>query len=402
MPIFQYKAYNDTGKEVSGEVEAASNKDAFQILKREGLYPKELSSLKSERFVFFNPLRRHVPLTKLAITTAQLSTLLASGATLYDTLSILINEEENRVLRDVVIRVKERIAEGSSLCVALDDYPEIFPEIYRRMIEAGEASGTLDKVLARLAEYLETRASVQRQVRTALLYPLLMTIVGFGILSFLFVFVIPKITGIFEDTKQTLPLITIILLRIVNLFRNYWPLMLIFMGGGIWGARKFIAKPTGKAFLDRALLRLPWIGGTLTKFYIASLASTLGSLMESGVPILKALDLSKKALGHAAFDTVLNKAITDITEGVSLSESFKGSNIVPGFLTHMIAIGERSGKLEDLLLRVASTYEKDFETAVTRAISLLEPLLILTMGFVVGFIVLAILLPIFELNQGIR
>ncbi|HKZ45799.1 MAG TPA: type II secretion system inner membrane protein GspF [Thermodesulfobacteriota bacterium] len=402
MPIFQYKAYNDTGKEVSGEVEAASNKDAFQILKRDGLYPKELSSLKSERFVFFNLLHRPVSLTKLAITTAQLSTLLASGATLYDALSILINEEENKVLRDVIIRVKERIAEGSSLCVALEDYPEIFPEIYRRMIEAGEASGTLDKVLARLAEYLENRASVQRQVRTALLYPLLMTIVGFGILSFLFVFVIPKITGIFEDTKQTLPLITIILLRIVNLFRNYWPLMLIFMGGGIWGARKFIAKPTGKAFLDRVLLRLPWIGGTLTKFYIASLASTLGSLMESGVPILKALDLSKKALGHAAFDTVLNKAITDITEGVSLSESFKGSNIVPGFLTHMIAIGERSGKLEDLLLRVASTYEKDFETAVTRAISLLEPLLILTMGFVVGFIVLAILLPIFELNQGIR
>ena len=402
MPIFQYKAYNDTGKEVSGEVEAASNKDAFQILKKDGLYPKKLSSLKSERFVFFNLLHRPVSLTKLAITTAQLSTLLASGATLYDALSILINEEENKVLRDVIIRVKERIAEGSSLCVALDDYPEIFPEIYRRMIEAGEASGTLDKVLARLADYLETRASVQRQVRTALLYPLLMTIVGFGVLSFLFVFVIPKITGIFEDTKQALPLITIILLRIVNLFRNYWPLMLIFMGGGIWGARKFIAKPTGKAFLDRALLRLPWIGRTLTKFYIASLASTLGSLMESGVPILKALDLSKKALGHAVFDTVLNKAVTDITEGVSLSESLKGSNIIPGLLTHMIAIGERSGKLEDLLLRVASTYEKDFETAVTRAISLLEPLLILTMGFVVGFIVLAILLPIFELNQGIR
>ena len=140
----------------------------------------------------------------------------------------------------------------------------------------------------------------------------------------------------------------------------------------------------------------------MTKFYIASLAGTLGSLMESGVPILKALDLSKKALGHSVFDSVLSKAVTDITEGAPLSESLKSSNIVPGFLTHMIAIGERSGKLQDLLLRVASTYEKDFETAVTRAISLLEPLLILTMGFVVGFIVLAILLPIFELNQGIR
>lgn len=402
MPIFQYKAYNNTGKEVAGEVEAASNKDAFQILKRDGLYTKELSSLKSERFVFFNPLYRRVSLAKLAITTAQLSTLLASGATLYDALSILIDEEENRALRDVIIRVKERIAEGSSLCVAMDDYPEIFPEIYRRMIEAGEASGTLDKVLARLAEYLETRVGVQRQVRTALLYPALMTIVGFGVLSFLFVFVIPKITGIFEDTKQALPLITVILLRIVDVFRNYWPLMLIFMGGGIWGARRFIARPAGKAFLDRALLRLPWIGGILTKFYIASLAGTLGSLMQSGVPILKALDLSKKALAHSVFDGVLSKAVTDITEGAPLSESLKDSNIMPGLLTHMIAIGERSGKLEDLLLRVAGTYEKDFETAVSRAMSLLEPLLILTMGFVVGFIVLAILLPIFELNQGIR
>ena len=404
MPIFQYKAYNAAGKEVSGEVEAASSKDAFQILKKDGLYPKRLSSPaeKSARLGFFKLLRHKVSLTELAVTTSQFSTLLCSGAALYDALSILIDEEENRILKAVIIGVKERIAEGSSLCAAMEDHPDIFPELYRRMIEAGEASGTLDKVLARLAEYLEARARIQSQVRTVMIYPALMTVVGIGVLSFLFVFVIPKITGIFEDTKQALPLSTVILLGIVDLFRSYWPIILIGIGSGIWGVKEFVKRPKGKAFKDRALLRLPLVGELFTKFYIANFARTLGCLLENGVPILKAMDMCKRVLGHAVFEGILTKAAADVTEGASLSESLKGAQVIPGLLNHMIAIGERSGRLDSLLLTTARAYEKEFETAVARALSLLEPLLILTMGLVVGFIVLSILLPIFELNQIVK
>ncbi|MBI5048570.1 MAG: type II secretion system inner membrane protein GspF [Deltaproteobacteria bacterium] len=404
MPIFQYKAYNAAGKEVSGEVEAISNKNALQMLKKDGLYPKEISAptKKSERFAILRLLSRRTSLPELAAATTHLSTLLASGAALSDALSVLIGEEENRYLRDAVIRVRERISEGSSLSGAMDEHPEIFPDVYRRMVEAGEASGTLDNVLKRLAEYLESSAKIQAQIKTALIYPAIMTIVGFGVLSFLFIFVIPKITKIFEDTKQAMPLITVILLTVADFFRNYWPIMIAVTVASILGFSRLVKRPSVKAFKDRAVLRLPLVGEVLGKFYIASFARTLGSLLESGVPILKAMNMTKRALGHAAFEDVLNKAIADVTEGAPLSGSLKGSVLIPGLLTHMVAIGEKSGKLDILLLSAASAYEKDFETAVARTLSLLEPFLILAMGLIVGFMVLAILLPIFELNQIVR
>jgi general secretion pathway protein F len=401
MPIFKYKAYNTSGREVSGELEAVSAKEAVQSLKKDGLYPKGISSFKEEKKVFRLRSSR-VTSTELATISSQLSTLLSSGATLYDALSVLINEVESRYLREVLIHIKESISEGSSLARALEDHPEVFPEMYNRMVEAGESVGALDKSLARLSEYLETRARIKDRVRTALLYPALMTFVGIGVLSFLVLFVIPKITRIFEDTQQALPLITVVLLGIVGFFRNYWPFVLIAIGGAGWGLKEFIKKPKGKAIKDNLLLRLPWLGKLIMHYFIASLARMLGSLLESGIPMLNALEMTKRVLGHTVYERILNKAIKDVTEGGALSRSLEDSKHVPGLLTHMIAIGEKSGNLDNLLLKAAETYEREFETSVARALSLLEPFLILAMGLVVGFIVLAILLPIFQLNQIIR
>lgn len=401
MPIFKYKAYNTSGREVSGELEALSVKEAVQRLKKDGLYPKGISSLKAGKKAF-RLYGSRVTLTELATVSSQLSTLLSSGATLYDALSVLINEVENRYLRGVFIHIKESISEGSSLAKALEAHPEVFPEMYHRMVEAGESSGTLDKSLDRLSEYLETKERVNNRVRTALLYPVLMTFVGVGVLSFLVLFVIPKITRIFEDTQQALPLITVVLLGIVGFFRNYWLFILIAIGGAGWGLKEFIKKPKGKAIKDNMFLRFPWIGKFIKHYFIASLARMLGSLLESGIPMLNALEMTKRVLGHTVYEKILNKAIKDVTEGGSLSRSLEDSRFIPGLLIHMIAIGEKSGNLDSLLLKAAGTYEREFETSVTRALSLFEPFLILAMGLVVGFIVLAILLPIFQLNQIIR
>lgn len=401
MPLFQYKAYNADGKEISGNMEAVSHHEARERLKKEGIYLKELFS-STTKDISLNRWRFRVSLPELAAITHQLSTLLSSGATLYDALSILINEEESKTLKRVLSAVKESIAGGSSLAKALEKHPAIFHDVYVRSVEAGEISGTLENILAGLAEYLETRAKVYDQLKTALLYPVLMTLVGTGVLFFLFTFVIPKITGIFEDTHQALPLMTVILLNIAWFLKNDWPFILIGICSAGWGLHKLLKRPKGKEIRDRLLLQLPVLGRIAVKFYMANFARTLGSLLQSGVSILNAIDMTKRVLNNAVFESALNKAGKDVAEGAPLSISLKNSGTFPAILVHVIATGEKSGKLDSLLLKAAASYEKDFESAANRLLSLLEPILILAMGVIVGFIVIAILLPIFQLNQIIR
>ena len=401
MPLFQYKAYNADGKEISGNMEAVSHHEARERLKKEGIYLKELFS-STTKDISLNRWRFRVSLPELAAITHQLSTLLSSGATLYDALSILINEEESKTLKRVLSAVKESIAGGSSLAKALEKHPAIFHDVYVRSVEAGEISGTLENILAGLAEYLETRAKVYDQLKTALLYPVLMTLVGTGVLFFLFTFVIPKITGIFEDTHQALPLMTVILLNIAWFLKNDWPFILIGICSAGWGLHKLLKRPKGKEIRDRLLLQLAVLFRMAVKFYMANISRTLGNLLPSGVSMLNAIDMTKRVLNNAVFESALNKAGKDVAEGAPLSISLKNSGTFPAILVHVIATGEKSGKLDSLLLKAAASYEKDFESAANRLLSLLEPILILAMGVIVGFIVIAILLPIFQLNKIIR
>ncbi|MEE8575286.1 MAG: type II secretion system F family protein, partial [Thermodesulfobacteriota bacterium] len=212
-------------------------------------------------------------------------------------------------------------------------------------------------------------------------------------------FVIPKITRIFEDSEAALPFVTVVLLFVVNTLRGYWPFMLIATALIIFGVRYYKRTPAGKRVYDTILLRLPYFGKLLKTFYAATFARTLSSLLESGVPILKALNMTSKVLNNSLFDDLIRKSIREITEGGSLSMSFKGTTLFPSLFVHMVSIGEKSGELDGLLLKAADTYEGDFERSITRALAIIEPVLIITMGIVVGFIVLAILLPIFQLND---
>ena len=438
MPIFKYKAYDNEGKEVKGEIDAPTKGEATGNLKHRGLYPREITEkgrhrtggagssvagttearggrpplLNLAEVGLFS--RRQVSLINLAVFTRQLSTLLSSGATLHESLGLLTGEEENKELKSAIVRIKERIGEGGTLAGAMANEGSTFPELYISMVEAGEGSGTLDSVLMRLADYLEAKAKIQNEVSTALAYPVLMTLVGAGVLTFLFIYVLPKIVGIFEDSGRALPLITTVLLGIMEVLRGYWPLIIIVILALSFGIKRYHSTKRGKGRIDSMLTSTPVLGNMLRKFYTATFARTLGSLIESGVPILKAIEHTRGVVNNTSYKATLDKAVVDITEGHSLSDSLKSSakggsgdgvattaGTVPGLLIHMIAIGERSGNLDKQLLKAAGSYEGEFKAALTRTLSLLEPLLILAMGLIVGFIVLAILLPIFELTQSI-
>lgn len=399
MPIIQYKAYDILGNKVSGSTEASGLKEAAERLKKDGLYVKELCLPTGQKGFFTTG---KVSQAALIVATRELAVLLNSGTLLYDALALVANEKDGNHLAAAFFQVKEMISSGNSFAKALESRPDIFPEIYVRTVEAGEESGTLDGALLRLSDYLEARAKIRGRMTTALYYPALMTFVGVGVLAFIFIFVLPKIAVLFEDTGGSMPIITRALLIVVDLLTVWWPL---FVGGAfvlLIGLRAFIKGQRGKQMLDRLSMKLPFAGGIFFKFQMANFSRTLGSLLSSGVPMLKALDMTRKVLNHAVFESVLRKAVKDVTEGQPLSASLKSSGVFPGVLLHMIATGEKSGKLEDLLLKAAQAYEGDFEMAVSRGLSLLEPGLILAMGAVVGFIVLAILLPIFELNQIVR
>lgn len=398
MSIFNYNAYDASGRMVAGSLDAIGVRDAVQRLKKEGLYPLKISETGLEKGI-----GKKVSAHELALTTRQLASLLSSGATLSDALGVLAKEEKNKRLKAVLFHIKDEISEGSSLSKALCGYPDIFSAIYTGMVAAGEAGGSLDIVLQRLSDYLDVKYRIIRDVRAALTYPIFMSVVGVGVLLFLFVFVIPKITVIFEGTKNPLPLITVILLWLTNFIEYYWYLLIAGGIGGIWGIRFFIKRPSGKAVMDRLLLKIPFLDSLMTHFYIVVMTGTLGSLLKGGIPMLKALEMTKGVLKHTVFNEVIDRAIGDVIGGASLSASIKKrEDVIPPVVCHIITVGEKGGNLSDMLLKVSETYRQEFESGIKRGLSLLEPLMILFMGIVVGFIVIAILLPMFEMNRIIK
>ncbi len=398
MPTFKYKAYNTGGKSVEGTIDASGVKDAVQTLKNTGLFPAEVSESTAGKRRLFS----RISSKDLALVTRQLSALLSSGTALSEALSVLGENTGSPEIRSILSRINESVAQGSSLARALEAHPKVFSPFYRGLVGAGEASGSLDKVLPRLADYMETRARIAAEIKAALTYPILMIFVGAGILSFLFAFVIPKITRMFEESQGSLPVITKVLIAISALFRNYSPLL---AGAAVvcwWALRRYLKSEKGRARKDALILRVPLAGRLLSHFYIASLSNTLGSLLKGGVQMLKALEITKEVVDNAVFARVLDGAIRDCAEGSPLSSSLKRHRVIPPIVAHMVSVGERSGNLDEMLLKTAEAYELEFESGVKKALSLLEPILILVMGLAVGFIVLAILLPIFELNQIIR
>ena len=403
MPTFRYEAFRAGGGETSGVIEAESLRDARLRLRKEGLLPKAIAPAgETAGWRGLGRLRGGIALPELALMTRRLATLVGSSVPVYEAVVTLLEQEKPGELRTVLDRVRERLAEGAGLAKALAAEPRVFAESYVSMVAAGEASGALDVVLERLAEFLEDQDAVRSRITTALAYPLMMTVVGAGVMIFLLTFVIPKIVTVFQDNKAALPLITILLIKTSTLLRKAWWALLLLAGAGLFAYRRLIRREELRLRRDRLLLRLPVLGPLIQKLVLSRFAKVLGLLLSSGVPVVRALDITREVVVNREYRTTLEQVKGEVIEGGSLSASLGRSPLFPPLLVHMIGVGERSGTLEEMLAKTGGAFEKEFDTAVSRFMALLEPLLVLAMGLAVGIVVVAVLLPIFELNQLIR
>ncbi|WP_298433849.1 type II secretion system inner membrane protein GspF [Geobacter sp.] len=403
MPTFRYSAYTAAGRETAGTVEAESLKEARLRLKRDGLFPRELAPAEEEvrgpgRSLF----GRRVGLAELALVTRRLATLVASQVPVFEAVTTLWEQEPAGELKKALGRVRERLAEGGSLSRALALEPRLFSESYVSMVAAGEASGALDAVLERLAQFLEDQRAIKGKVTAALAYPLLMTVVGGGVMLFLLAFVIPKIVTIFQDNKAVLPLITIVVIKTSTFIRGFWWALLIAAAALVWLYRRLMTREEHRLRRDRLVLRLPLAGPLVQRLLLSRFAKVLGLLLAAGVPVIRALEITGDAVVNREYRGALHGIAAELAEGGSLSGAMKSRHLFPPLLVHMVAVGEKGGELEGMLDKAGSAFEREFESAVSSVMSLLEPLLVLAMGLAVGIMVVAVLLPIFELNQLIR
>jgi general secretion pathway protein F len=403
MPIFRYKGYRQDGKESSGSITANTLRDARERLKNDGILPTAIEEENAQAARGgFSFLRRRVGLPELALVTRRLATLLGASMPLFEAVNTLMEQERPGEMRSVLSRVKERLAEGKGLAVALAEETPLFSESYISMVAAGEASGALDTILERLADFLEEQEAIRSKVTTALAYPLLMAVVGGGVMLFLLAFVIPKITTVFADNKAALPLITIVLLKVSNMLRQGWWLLLLAVAGVLLTYRRLMKLDRFQLRRDSLLLKAPLFGALLQKLLLARFAKILGLLLSSGVPVIRAMEITAEAVVNRAYRIFLGEAKIELIEGGKLSTTLARSPLFPPLLIHLIGIGEQSGTLDAMLNKAGSAFEREFDTATTRFMALLEPVMVLAMGLAVGFVVVAVLLPIFELNQLVK
>ena len=410
MPIFVYKAKKGPQEIIEGSVEAGTKEAAVSKVEQMGYVPIRLS-LKEEghtEAVIKSPVSKSlgffdkVSSYDLNVFTEQLATLVKSKVPLFEAINILSSQTENPKLKQIVTSISGELKDGKTLSEALSKHPQVFPLLYVNMVRSGESGGVLDETLTRLARFREEQEEVKANISSALAYPIFIVAVGLITIIILLTFGIPRLTSMFSEAKQTLPLPTRILIAISNGIRNYWYLGVGFIGLLIFMlSQKQVAKKK-KAILDKVKLKLPILGNFNKKAMMAEFTRTFALLLANGVPVLEAIQITVPTINNDIFKLELEKVHSDLIVGTPLSQSMKKSSWFPPFLTNMIAVGERGGNLQEVLLEVAVFYEREVRKINKILTSLLEPAIILVMGLIVGFIVMAMLLPIFEINMGIQ
>ncbi|PID73588.1 MAG: type II secretion system protein GspF [Desulfobacterales bacterium] len=408
MPVFEYSALNARGKTISGIVDAESLSAARQKLRTGRVYPVSIRESRRQavrcggwRESLFRSLARVKPV-EISLMTRQLATLVGAGFPLVTAVDTLIPQTRSPAFQKVLAQVKDAVVEGASFAAALSPYPGIFSPLFTNMVRAGESSGTLEIVLDRLADITEKQQKLKNRIRQALAYPVLMAVIGMAVLFFLITYIVPSIAVIFEDMGQTLPAVTRFLIALGGFFADWWWLILLFLAALPLGIRLFRRTEKGRDVWDRATLSAPGFGSLVRRLAVARFARTLGSLLANGVSLLAALEIVENIVGNVHLAAAVRKSADDVGRGQALGASLGESDLFPGLAVQMIQVGEKSGELEIMLEKVAEVYESEVESAVMSLTSLLEPVMILCMAVVVGFIVLSICLPIFEMNQLVR
>ena len=401
MRAYSFEALDHTGRNQRGLIGADSLDDARRRLRERRLYVVEIGEegdLASQSRSLWS---RRLTATEVAAATRQLASLLRAGMPLVPALGALV-EQSSREMSRVMGEVRERVNGGVALANALAEHPRVFTGMYVAMVRAGESAGALDVVLTRLAEMMEKRARLTSRVRAALAYPLFMIAIGGCAVLFLLSYVIPSISKLFLEMHRQLPWPTLLLMQTSAFVSTWFWLLALAALAAVVAARKWITTPGGRSAWDRWSLTFPLTGDLTRKLAVSRFARTLGMMLASGVPILEAFEIVKHVTGNAIFAVAIDEVKAALTRGDGLASAIRRTGVFPPIVCHMMAIGESSGNIEEGLANVAEAYDNEVEIAVTTLTALLEPLLILVMGGMVGFMVVAILLPIFDMNQAIH
>ncbi len=412
MPVFEYKGVTRTGKSVKGVADADNPRALRETLRAQGVFPSEIREGGGDASVAGkqasgaagSPGRRRwfvgrVKVLELAEMTRQLATLLKAAIPIVDCLSAVSRQTANPRLQLIMAEVRRSVTEGKSLAQALGQHPGVFSPLFVNMVKAGESSGNLDLVFNRLADLTENQARLKARVVGTMIYPIIMMVVGTGVIMLLMLFVVPKLTEMFEEMGGQLPPLTVGMIAVSEFLQKWWWAVL----GGVFGIwvwfRRWKRTESGRARWDRIVLKLPLFGTLARLVAVARFSRTLGTLLTSGVPIVTALGIVRHVLGNEVLSKVVEECRLAVQEGTSVAQPLEQSGEFPPMMVHMVSVGEQSGSLEDMLDNVASAYEVQVDSRITTMTALLEPVMILSMGVVVALIVFAVLMPMLQMNE---
>ncbi len=405
MAVFEYQAINKRGRAVRGVIDAESIRAARLKLKRDGIFPTSMVETRESEpaargwNVKLDLSRRRVSLTQMSVATRQLATLVGAGMPVVEALRALSDQVDQPSFRRVIAEISDAVNEGSTMASAMRNYPKVFPRIYSNMIASGEASGTLDVVLERLADLLERQAALRRKVVSALTYPVLMVCLCLGVVVLLLAYVVPEITAIFQEQNATLPLPTRVVIGLSALIRSYGWVGAILAAGAFLALQRYRNTPGGARRLSRLQLQLPLVGSLTLKIATSRFARNLGTMLQSGIEVLGALAIVKNIIGNVVLEEAVESAITGVREGRDLASELNKTQLFPRLLIHMVAIGERTGQLEHMLIRAANSYESEVDATVGALTSILEPVLIVFLAVIVGSILASVMLPMLEMSS---
>ncbi len=400
MPVFSYSGRTRTGQLISGQMEAASRDVVVAKLRSQQILA---TSVKAKaRDIEINIFGSGISEKEIAIFTRQFATMIDAGLPLVQCLEILASQQDNKAFKKVLTDIRGSVEGGTTFAAALRRHPKVFSDLYVNMVEAGEAGGILDTILNRLAAYIEKAIQLKKKVKSAMIYPTTIVSVAVAVVVFLLIFVIPTFKSMFEGFGAALPMPTQIVLGISNLVRSYF----IFMGLGAAalavGLRLYYKTASGRKTIDTILLKLPVFGILIRKVAVAKFTRTLGTLIASGVAILDGLDITARTAGNKVVEEAVQRTRVSISEGRTIAEPLKASGVFPPMVVQMIAVGEQTGALDSMLAKIADFYDEEVDVAVTNLTSLLEPMLMIFLGLVIGGVVIAMYLPIFKLVSVVR
>lgn len=401
-PIFDFKALNTQGKSTKGIVEADSIKTARQKLKKQGLMVTEIrekTAAKPSASMSVPFFSGNVGVKELSLMTRQLASLVKANIPLVEALNALVDQTEHEKLKVVLAQVRQNVNEGSSLAKAASAHPKVFDTIFINMIEAGESSGTLGLVLLKLADLKEAQVRLRNKVTSAMTYPALMLAVAMVLMIGIFTFAIPKLAKIFESSNKPMPPLTQFLIGVSDIIVNWWYLILAVVIIAFTLFKKYITSPKGQPKWDQFKLKLPVVGSLIRMIAITRFASTMSTLLSSGVPILTSMSIARNLVGSIPIAKAINTARENITEGQSIAEPLRKSGEFPPMMIHMIAIGEKTGELPGMLKNISDTYEEQVNSKITQLTSLIEPIMIIGMGGAVGMIVMSVFMPLLNISD---